>query len=376
MKKLFKNSWKALLMAVFLVGCSSSSDSDGGDEATDQFDRQAMLTHWADNIIIPALEDLESDLSSLQAAKDAFVAAPDQAGLDNLRAAWLEAYQTWQYAEMFNIGRAESILYNFQMNVYPVNVADIQGNIASGSYDLSSVNNHDAVGFPALDFMLFGTGNSDSEILVQYTTAADAEGYRNYLSDLTNRMLELTSEVLSDWKSQYRDSFVSNTGNTATASVNKLTNDYIYYYERALRANKVGIPAGVFSLDPLPDRVEAYYNKEVSKALALVALDAVQDFFNGKSYGTGPVGTGFSAYLDYLRTLHGGEDISALINTQFNAARTQMETLDNNFASQIATDNSMMTKTYDELQKAVVLLKVDMVQAMNITIDYVDADGD
>jgi hypothetical protein len=35
-----------------------------------------------------------------------------------------------------------------------------------------------------------------------------------------------------------------------------------------------------------------------------------------------------------------------------------------------------MTLTYDELQKAVVLLKVDMVQKLNITIDYVDADGD
>ena len=35
-----------------------------------------------------------------------------------------------------------------------------------------------------------------------------------------------------------------------------------------------------------------------------------------------------------------------------------------------------MTKSYDELQKAVVLLKVDMLQAFSINIDYVDADGD
>ena len=35
-----------------------------------------------------------------------------------------------------------------------------------------------------------------------------------------------------------------------------------------------------------------------------------------------------------------------------------------------------MLEAYDELQRAVVLLKVDMIQAMNISIDYVDADGD
>ena len=35
-----------------------------------------------------------------------------------------------------------------------------------------------------------------------------------------------------------------------------------------------------------------------------------------------------------------------------------------------------MTMAYDELQKIVVLCKVDMVQAFNISIDYIDADGD
>ena len=35
-----------------------------------------------------------------------------------------------------------------------------------------------------------------------------------------------------------------------------------------------------------------------------------------------------------------------------------------------------MTETFDALQMAVVLLKVDMLQAINISVDYVDADGD
>ncbi len=35
-----------------------------------------------------------------------------------------------------------------------------------------------------------------------------------------------------------------------------------------------------------------------------------------------------------------------------------------------------MLASYDELQRLVVLFKVDMVQAFDVTIDYVDADGD
>ena len=35
-----------------------------------------------------------------------------------------------------------------------------------------------------------------------------------------------------------------------------------------------------------------------------------------------------------------------------------------------------MLNTYNELQRNVILMKVDMLQAMDISVDYVDADGD
>ncbi len=39
-------------------------------------------------------------------------------------------------------------------------------------------------------------------------------------------------------------------------------------------------------------------------------------------------------------------------------------------------DNVQMLTLYDEMQRLVVLLKVDMLQALSINVDYVDADGD
>jgi len=35
-----------------------------------------------------------------------------------------------------------------------------------------------------------------------------------------------------------------------------------------------------------------------------------------------------------------------------------------------------MLSTYDAIQKTVVMLKVDMFQNLNISVDYADADGD
>ena len=130
------------LLALFTC---SESDDNNSSSPSDNFDRQLMLTNWADNIIIPALQDLSSDLSVLVADKDAFITSPDDASLNQLRVSWLEAYKTWQYVEMFNIGKAEEINYGFQMNVYPTNITDIQANINADSYDLSNANNHDAI---------------------------------------------------------------------------------------------------------------------------------------------------------------------------------------------------------------------------------------
>ena len=106
--------------------------------------------------------------------------------------------------------------------------------------------------------------------------------------------------------------------------------------------------------------------------MALDALEAVEDFFNGKHYNGSLTGESFKTYLQYLDR----NDIYVSTTDQFNSARIEINNLSNNFSYQINTDNTKMTKAYDELQKAVVLLKVDMLQAFSINIDYVDADGD
>lgn len=362
---------KRIVIVAIVVGtifaCSSSDDS-GSNVRVDNYNRTVMLTNQADNIIIPAYQEFNTKLSSLVTAKDNFIANADQVNLEALRTAWFEAYKTWQYLEMFNIGKAEEVFYSNQMNVYPTNGPEIETNITSGTYDLTHVNNNDAVGFPALDYMLYGVANNDAAILNVYTNA----NYRNYLSDLVNQMETLTNTVYNDWTTSYRDTFVTSTENTVSSAVNKLVNDFIFYYEKGLRANKVGIPAGAFSATTLPSKVEAYYRQDVSKALLLEALNAVQNMFNGTHYGGTANGDSFKAYLENLDRA----DLVTLINSRLDDARQKVQLLNDNFNNQITTDNVAMTEAYDALQLVVVSLKVDMLQAFNISIDYVDADGD
>jgi predicted lipoprotein len=370
---MIKKIFSVVLLVIFIAACSSSDDNVTPETPGEtSFDRAGMLRNIADNIVIPAYQGLNTNLSALATAKDTFITTPNQANLDALRSAWLTAYKSWQHVEAFNIGKAEEILYSFQMNIYPVSTTDVENNIAAGNYDLTHPNNNDAVGFPALDYMLYGLGATDTDILEKYTTNAASSKYKTYLTDLVNQMQMLTQEVLSDWTTTYRDTFISSTANTATSATNKFINDFIFYYEKGLRATKIGIPAGNFSATPLPEKVEAFYNQEVSKELALEAITAVQNIFNGTTFGGSASGESFKTYLLFLERT----ELATLINTQFNTARGKIQDLNANFFTQINTDNTKMTQAYDALQAAVVLLKVDMLQAFNVSVDYVDADGD
>jgi len=209
-----------------------------------------------------------------------------------------------------------------------------------------------------------------------YMDATEGEAYKNYLMAIIGRMQTITTTVLDDWKGGYREAFIQRSGSSATESVDKLVNDFIFYYEKHLRAGKVGIPAGVFSATPLEDRVEARFKGDVSQALLLEAIDASKDFFNGISFDGVQDGPGLSDYLNTLGATKDDLPVSQLINDQFDVARSEAQALETNLGAQVRTDNSKMLETYNELQRNVVYLKVDMLQALNISVDYVDADGD
>ena len=356
-----------------LIGCSSDEGPAGG---TDNFDRASMLANWADNIIIPAYTDLDAKMKEMSSATDFFVASPDQESLDALRTAWLNAYISWQKADLFEIGKAEQVTMRNYLNVFPLDVDGMTESLLSGAYDLESVNRQDEQGFSAMDYLIHGLADTDAEIIAFYTDPANGGNYKIYISDVSHRMEQFTDQILLDWNNGYRDTFVSQDGTSGTSSVNTMVNNYLFYYEKFLRAGKIGIPAGVFSGSELSDRVEARFRGDVSKELFLTALQATQDFFNGVHYNGQGTGISLKDYLDELNTIKETEDLSALINNQFNSARTSAANLSDDLGVQVENDNTRMLETYDELQKNVILLKVDMFQALGIQVDFVDADGD
>jgi hypothetical protein len=365
---------KLSILTFILLGFMACEDDNGTDVPTDSFDRQAMLVNWADNIIVPGYIALAEDVESLRVAVEAFLNDQSEGNFQAVRESWLKAYLSWQDVSMFEIGKAEELMLRDYLNIYPVDTEGILENLGTGSYNLELPSQRDRQGFAAMDFLLYGVGASDEEILDTYT-GEEGIAYLDYLSALSVRIEEMVDATLASWVSGYRDEFVSNDGSSANASVDRLVNDFMFYYEKALRAGKVGIPAGVFSADPLPAHVEGLFSK-TGKQLLQRATNASLNFFTGQHLDGAADGPGLEDYLQALEASRDGMPLDEQIIKQFGVAIASQANLSEDLQQQVATDNTLMLQSYDELQKNVVLMKVDMLQSLNINVDYVDADGD
>lgn len=378
---------KLVILSLIFQGCSGDSDtieiiektdqsnvSENNSKSTNEFDRSSMLTFWADSIILPSMIGFENELNVFNEYVETFTANPNANNLALLRDQWLTTYKNWQYVEMFDLGIAEEIYFKNRMNIFPANVQRIESNISNQEFNLDESANFAAQGFTALDYLLFGVEQEDDSILTKYSDTSSNYGY--YLIQVTAKMQELTVLVKAQWEGDYRDSFVQSTENTATSSINMMLNDFVYYYEKGYRANKFGIPAGVFSGGPLPNTIEAYHGEIYSKILSLEATNAIENFFNGVAYNDPEtLGPSIKDYLDFVES-GSAEKLSERINEKLQGGRIKINELNTSFIKQIEENNTLMLLTYDAIQSAVILFKVDMLQKLNVSVDYADADGD
>jgi hypothetical protein len=372
-----QNACLFFLLALFACGANNNEPAP----ADDGKDREVILTNWADNIVVPAYASFKIKFEAVKAKSDAFISVPGGSSLTDLRSAWQEAYLEWEKVELFEFGPADKYTLRNFFNIYPADVAGITANFSDPAANMEVPAAYPRQGFPALDYLINGTGADDNSIVAFYSTNADAAKHRGYLSRVVSRMNDLLTLVTQDWSGSYRTTFISNTGLDISSSMGAVVNAYVLSYERYVRSGKFGIPSGATVATggmPSAEKVEAYYKRDISLLLAKNAHDAAVSFFKGKSITTGAEGASFQSYLDALgaKDATTGTPLSTIISDEFDVVSARLDALSPNLYDQVNTNNQAMIDTYKEMQKLVRILKVDMTSAMSVTITYTDNDGD
>jgi len=347
-------------------GTTPSSGSTG-------FDRKGMLTNLSTNIIIPGYVSFQASAVSLDSSIAAFNASPDLTKLGSLQATFKTAYQKWQAVSTFDFGPAATENLRISLNTFPADVTQINSNVASGSYNLSSLSALPAEGLPAIDYLLFGTGADNNAILTQYITDSEAANRKAYLAAVSAFIKTKTTNVLNAWKTTYPATFIAAAGTDVGSSVGMLTNELNQDFE-VIKNYEIGVPLGIQSMGTaFPTKVQAYYSK-ISLQLTLLHLQAIQNIYQGKS-AQGD-GLGFDDYLTEANAQYNGGSLNSAILAQFATATTKLQALSDPLALQITSNAAGVNAAYTALQMQTVLLKTDMPSALGILITYGDTDGD
>ena len=237
------------LLAVLILGTAVSCKP--APDPIPEFDKASLLVNIADNQIMPALDDFDAKIGTLETDYLVFQANPNATTFETARNSWKDAYISWQTVKIYDFGPIRDYALKGATGTFPTDTTKINNNIASGSYTLGTAANVDAVGLPSLDYLFY---RNDA-----LSTLMNSSNAMQYGLDVIQKMKTEIASVNSQWTS-YRGTFIASTGTETTSSFSEFVNEFNRDYELAKNA-KVGIPIGKQSLDiALPEYIEARYS--------------------------------------------------------------------------------------------------------------------
>ena len=358
-----------LILSTLIIfnACDSGTNEN---PCENNFDQKAMFMNMANNLIIPAFTDLKTKIDAMSTAATSFTANPNQSELDAFRTVWFDAYLSWQSAAQYNFGPAEEVFLRNSVNNFPLNIDETNTNITSGSYDFDTPDAFDK-GFPALDYLLYGIGADDTEILEKFTTHTDASKYIQYLTDVVTDIKTRVDYTYDGWTSgNYDETFNNNTGTAAGTSLSLVVNHLNENYE-LIKREKIGIPSGILTLDfTNPDKVEAYFSGR-SLELAVAALEATRDFYLG---GTG---IGLDDFLIEIGAKKSNDEpLNEAITNQFAISIANLVALSGKLSDAVDNNKTGVENAYNELSAQLINIKTDLPSVLCVSITYIDNPSD
>lgn len=363
----------SLIFVCIIYACDKSTPPGPDDNG---FDKTAMLVNYADNIILPRYQLMQQKLTVLQSASEAFITAPSLTTQTELKVVYREAYLQYERIAAFQFGPAEALLldpfvnfsggldYDFntsgELTGFSVDTITIENNIATGIYDLTSLNRNNfyAQGFPALGYLYFDPNAVDR-------FATNPNGRIKYIRDVTTRLKSLVDKVAGDW-TVYREEFIANTKTNIGSPMGNMVNQLAYQID-LLKGPRIGWPFGKQSGGIIfPTKSEGYY-AEISVALAVENLASLKEVYTGSDSGKG-----LSDYLVALNRAALNEEVTR----QFDKTLAALQNIPDPLSTSIIAEPAKVEAAYKEIQKLLTLLKTDIASATGVQITFTDNDGD
>ncbi|MDP6909593.1 MAG: imelysin family protein, partial [Flavobacteriales bacterium] len=298
---------KIILLCLGLLSGITACDTPDNLVNCD-FDQEALLINYADEIIIPRFDQLQLALLFLEASVQAFYANPTPGLLVEIQISLGGAYLAYEECGSFAFGPGliSGIPFRERFNTFPTNTTEINQRIQNGDQVSSSPKS--VVGFPAVEYLLFGElGSTTSDIVELFTTDPNAANRRDYLEQLVTELKTTSAQIKQRWSASgdnYRQDFIANTGTANGTSISLLINEMSFDFE-TLKNFKFKVPLGKLNGGVvIPESVEAYYSGG-SMELTEKQVEAFRELYLGIG-SNGSDGPGLYEFLVCLETESSG----------------------------------------------------------------------
>jgi predicted lipoprotein len=362
------STWIALLVLCLGAVLSLTSCEEDNGMMEPGFDRGPMLESVANNLIIPNFESLQASVTSLAEATDAFVATSSEENLTALRAAWVEAVRDHQHCSAFGFGPGELLLgaYAEVLGAFPVSESKVEANILNPDFDLANSFDRDMRGFYAVEYLIYGNGPTDTELLAGFD-----QNRKDHLLLLVSELKAIFDNIVNEWNNSYLQEFTSNTGTSAGSPISLLYNGFVKDYEN-LKNFKVELPAGLTADQAGPDGrlVEAYYSG-ISRELIVEHFANSKNIWLGLSR-SGEETIGFEAYLE---SAVGGPELIVQTKDAIGRIDAAIASLPEGRLSDNAGAEELRSLR-GELQQNTANFKSSIVSLLGLTITFNSGDGD
>ena len=349
------------LSMCLLFSCKPKKTEDN-NLCNSDYDQSALLTNYAENLIIPGLKGFETSMIALQKDWENYKAKT--ISLLQLQERFKQTYLDFQEITYFDFGPMETEMFNEKANFFPLNKEELGKSIAATNIDFAKPNRYD-IGFPAMEFLFFGLSNTNID-------SFNASKTQTYVDAILGDLTQSIKAVNVGWQS-FKSQFLNAKGTDAGSSLSLIVNALNKTFEFDKR-DRVGIPSGVLTLGIKQAHLVEAPNSEISKELLLANLKAGQDFFKGKS-SVGD-GEGLDDVLEYIKASKDNIGLSNGILDTYTKMIDKAESYPGSLKSQVENDNNKVIELYSLMSKQLVYLKSDMPSVLCIAITYLDNPSD
>jgi predicted lipoprotein len=391
---------RVLVPLLFLGACGKSTIDPTPDSVPDGFDRNALLAHLSNDIILPIQTTAAQSANALPAALDAHCVALDTGGdvtatRAAARAAWVAATDTWQAAEAVLIGPAAMNNKELRSKIYAwpsISTCELDRDTASrfanpNSYDISTKLVRVRSLF-AIEYLLFPPGQD-------HTCVSTPIGWDALGSDLELARCRLAHAIALDVSTQVSTvetawlpaggdfaGQLARAGDGTSSFVNShegvnAISDGLFFVDYIVKDMKLAEPAGI--ADNACGAVGTPCFAELELPFADRATFAVRSNLRSLRAvftGTTTDGTDGLGFDDFLREIGHG-DVADRMIANLNGAIAAADAVPDSFTNALTNDYAKIVSAHTALKAFTDDLKSQFLTLLALELpDDVPADND